>query len=106
MILVSVGWYEERRLMVNEKLYKDDTAVYHFDTRVLPWIVYYLFGWVWIMELTTSCGQFLISFAVISWYFMKKDGHRKTGLPPLPPVHGALDGCLYHAGSLCLGAAI
>lgn len=102
MFLVSVGWYEERRLVVNEKLYKDESAVYHFDARIMPWIAYYLFGWVWIIELTTSCGQFVVSFCVISWYFLR----RKTGIPPMPVLHGVTDCVCYHMGSLCLGAAI
>mmetsp|Transcript_30124 Transcript_30124/g.86236 ORF Transcript_30124/g.86236 Transcript_30124/m.86236 type:complete len:889 (-) Transcript_30124:147-2813(-) len=106
MYLMSVGFYEDRRLMVNGQKFKDATAVYHFDTSIIPWMVYYLFGCVWLMELITSCGQFLVSFAVISWYFMKKEGHVKTGVPPLPPLHGAITGVMFHAGSLCLGAAV
>jgi len=66
----------------------------------------YLYGAVWIMELCNAFGQFLVSFSVISWYFMKKEGNQKTAVPPLPPLHGTADALVYHLGSLCLGAAI
>jgi len=106
MYLASVGWYDDRRLQINGQTYRDEASLFHFDFWVLPWMIYYLFGWVWIMELTTAFGQFLISFSVISWYFIKKDGVRKVEGPALAPFFASVDGAFYHVGSLCLGAAI
>mmetsp|Transcript_99399 Transcript_99399/g.207061 ORF Transcript_99399/g.207061 Transcript_99399/m.207061 type:complete len:866 (-) Transcript_99399:179-2776(-) len=108
MYIVSVGWLDDERLVVNGVRYKNATAVYYFDTSIIPWIVFYLFGAVWLVEFVTTCGQFLISFSVISWYFTKNEGEDRddSDAPPMPAVHGLIHGAMYHAGSLCLGAAI
>jgi len=106
LILVSSGRFNELRIEINGQLFKGLSTEYHFDWALLPWVLGYLYGAVWIMELCNAFGQFLVSFSVISWYFMKKEGNQKTGVPPLPPLHGTADALVYHMGSLCLGAAI
>lgn len=104
--LVSVGWYDDHRTEIDGQRFKGLNARFYFDWSLTPWILFYIYGAVWIMELCTAFGQFLVAFSVISWYFMKKEGSNKTGVPPLPPLHGTMDGLVYHFGSLCLGAAI
>uniref|UniRef100_A0A7S1SBE7 Uncharacterized protein n=1 Tax=Alexandrium catenella TaxID=2925 RepID=A0A7S1SBE7_ALECA len=104
--LVSVGWYDDHRTEIDGQRFKGLNARFYFDWSLYPWIIFYIYGAVWIMELCTAFGQFLVAFSVISWYFMKKEGSAKTGVPPLPPLHGTMDGIVYHFGSLCLGAAI
>jgi len=106
MYLVSVGKFNDRRIEVNGEFYRGADARYSFDWWITPWIVYYLYGWVWIMEIINAMGHFQISFSVISWYFMKKDGLRKTGVPNLPLWKGTEAMLAYHMGSICLGAAI
>jgi len=105
-ILFTVGWVDDHRIVINGEAYKGLSARFHYDWWMAPWIVLYFYGAVWILELCNAFGQFLTSFAVISWYFMKKEGDRKTGVPPLPTCHATFDGLVYHAGSICLGAAI
>jgi hypothetical protein len=105
-ILLTVGFMDDHRVLINGVKYKGLSARFHYDWSMVPWIGYYLYGAVWIMELCNAFGHFLVAFAVISWYFMRKEGREKTGVPPAPPCHATFDGVVYHAGSLCLGAAI
>lgn len=104
--LCAVGVYDDKRLVVNGQRYKDQSAVYEFDWSILPYMVLYLYGWVWLVELVTSVGQFFVSYATISWYFIKKEGFTKPCVPPNPPMHATFHIVHSHAGSLCLGAAI
>lgn len=106
MYLFAAGYYDDELLVVNDVHYKDRAALYIFDTSIIKWMVLYVFGWIWVIELTTSVGQFFISYATISWYFMRKEGGQKTGVPPSPPLHASYHLVSSHMGSLCLGAAI
>lgn len=69
-------------------------------------IAYYIFGSVWIIEICNSFGQFLCSFAVVSWYYMEKTDGVKEEAPPFPSFHGSLEAIKFHIGSLFLGASI
>lgn len=104
--LVAVGSYDDHRISIDGEHYKGVSAKYNFDYSITPWILYYLFGCVWIIELCNSFGHFVISFSVISWYFMKKEGREKTNVPPMPAMHAVCEGVKKHFGSLCLSAAL
>jgi hypothetical protein len=104
--LVSVGWYDDYRIVINGQQFKGKSARFMFDWWILPWIAFYIYGGVWIIEVCTAMGQFMNSYMTVSWYFMKKVGKTKPGVPPSPIVHAMTDAVLYHFGSICLGAAI
>merc|ERR1719357_1397349 len=69
-------------------------------------MLYYVYGCVWAFELTTAIGHFLLSYLVISWYYIKKDGTRKVPLPNWYVWNGFIDIIFVHFGSMCFGAAI
>jgi len=104
-LLMAVGSFDDHRIFINGEMYKGKSATFHFDWSVLPWLAYYIFGAVWIIELCNSFGQFLISFSVVSWYFTKGEGGKKSGAP-MSSVHAICDALRDHLGSLFLGAAI
>lgn len=107
MYLASVGHYEDRRIQVNGELYMGADKKFKFDWGILPWMLYYLYGWVWIMEIINAIGHFLISFSVVSWYFIRKDDDgMKTGVPNMPIWMGTQAMVKYHMGSVILGAAM
>lgn len=64
-------------------------------------IVYYTFGFIWMLELVNAVGQFSVSYAVVSWYYT-----------PLPKDHvqwcltgrGAMYGLTMHLGTCAMGA--
>jgi hypothetical protein len=104
--LVSVGFFDDYRIVVNGQQFRGKSARFEFDWWIVPWMVFYIYGAVWILEVCTAMGQFMNSYMTVSWYFMKKVGKSKPGVPPSPIIHAMTDALLYHFGSICLGASI
>lgn len=105
-VLVAVGFYDDHRIVVNGEYFKGLSARFHFDWRMIPWILFWSYGTVWILEIATSLGQFLISFTVISWYFMPKDAKGQKAIDPRTPRMAVLVAFMYHFGTLAFGAAV
>jgi hypothetical protein len=106
MSLVSVGWKDEYRIEINGVHYAGPNKKWYFDYSELGYIIYYVIGAIWLMELPTAFGQFMISFSVVSWYYMPKEMGKKMATPRLPPLHAFSHGVFHHFGSLLLGAFI
>jgi len=71
--------------------YKDETKAY---------IAFYTFGIFWFLELTNAMGAFVVSYAVVGWYYTPKPkNHNWCGL-----VWGYIYACTFHLGTLALGS--
>jgi len=66
------------------------------------YIGYYIFGVFWFLELANALGAFVVSYAVVGWYYTPKPkNHNWCGL-----VWGYVYGCTFHLGSLALGSCL
>jgi len=65
------------------------------------YIAYYVFGIFWMMELANSIGQFVISYAVVLWYYTVKP---KRGGPMCGIFRGYMVACTFHLGTLAFGS--
>jgi hypothetical protein len=81
-------------------------------------IIFYVFGMLWIIEWCDALQNFIISYAVVLWYYVEKEVGRMKCCPKCsccpcssrkkPPflavVKGFGKGVFFHAGSLAAGA--
>jgi len=64
------------------------------------YIAFYVFGMFWMLELANAMGAFVVSFAVVGWYYTPKPkNHNWCGL-----VKGYLYACTVHLGTLAFGS--
>jgi len=68
------------------------------------YMAYYVFGMFWLLELANAMGAFVVSFAVVGWYYTPKNanggkGHNWCGL-----IWGYVYACTFHLGTLALGS--
>eukprot|EP00747_Dinoflagellata_sp_TGD_P147947 gnl/TRDRNA2_/TRDRNA2_176864_c3_seq1.p1 gnl/TRDRNA2_/TRDRNA2_176864_c3~~gnl/TRDRNA2_/TRDRNA2_176864_c3_seq1.p1 ORF type:complete len:463 (+),score=78.77 gnl/TRDRNA2_/TRDRNA2_176864_c3_seq1:188-1390(+) len=66
-------------------------------------ILYYIFGYFWIMELCNALGLFTISYAVVLWYYTPISDGKKPS-PRIPLLRGLFNGLFFHLGTLAFGA--
>jgi len=106
-VLLTVGRYDNYRIVVNEQLFSGLTAKFNSDYSIWPWLLLYCFGTIWVIELCTAFGQFLISSCVVAWYFMPKTPEGDKAAPLKTPFYQAIYTTItYHAGTLIFGAAV
>jgi len=105
MYIVSVGLFDDYRIKVDDVPLEGMSQDYAFDLWIIPWMLLYIFGGFWAMEVVTSFGQFLISFCGILYYFTKKGIDDEKEVPRRPSADGLYDAIRYHFGSIILGAA-
>jgi hypothetical protein len=66
------------------------------------YIAFYIFGIFWFMELANAIGQFVVSYAVVSWYYIPKPkNHNWCGL-----VWGYIYATTFHLGTLAFGSLL
>jgi len=112
MAMLTVGEIDTRRIVVNGVHYEGASKKFYFDWYFLPYIIFYLYGCMWIMELCNAFGQFIVSYSVVSWYYIKgqvgPDGKkRKVQISGHNPAFMAMfHSVRYHLGSLFLGSSI
>lgn len=110
MYLVSVGWIDSHRIVINDIRYLGASKVFVYDTRMWPWILFYLYGSVWIFEVTIGLQQFIIAYVVILWYYLKKpkESHDHDAPWPLkvPVFHALHVASTYHLGTILLTSAM
>jgi hypothetical protein len=107
MYLVSVGYIDDSRIVVNGIRKQGATKSYYFDTQMIPFIVFYVYGAVWLYELSIAMLQFIVAYAVVLWYYVPHEqGGEKEELPKHPAIFGAMVAVRYHLGSLIFAAAI
>lgn len=104
--LMSVGWIEDRRIIINGEERQGLSRVYHYDWSYWFWVLYYIFGSVWILELVNCFDHFITSFAVLSWWYTPVENGSKAHPPPSAMLMGAHDAFAYHFGSLVYGALV
>jgi hypothetical protein len=74
----------------------------------------YIFGMFWILEYSDALQNFVISYAVVLWYYSPNDSLKFCGdncmavkKPPFLPIcRGFIKGVFFHSGSLAAGAFI
>jgi hypothetical protein len=104
MHVVAAGTYDDYRIIVEEQLWQGLSKTFAFDRSMLFWIGFYLFGWIWAVEIVTSFGQFIVSSCGILFHFTKKVNGVKQ-LPKRPPVDAFMNALRYNLGSIFLGAS-
>jgi len=62
---------------------------------------YYVFGMLWLTELFNSVSQFVVSYAVVLWYYHPKP---KGFGPSVPLIRGFLVGTIFHLGTFAFGS--
>jgi hypothetical protein len=69
----------------------------------IGYIVYYIFGYFWIMEVFNALGQFVISYMVVLWYYTPKTegGNKKMVFCAITKGYAA---GVVHLGTLAFGA--
>jgi len=68
------------------------------------YIIYYMFGILWIMAMCDGMQNFVIGYAVVIWYYQPKDPNGKKSRPFLPCLRGFGHGLLFHLGSIAFGS--
>jgi len=64
---------------------------------------FYVVGTVWFIEISRSLSSFVISYAVILWYYTEKP---KNYGPSFPLMRGLIIGLCFHLGTIAFGALI
>lgn len=64
---------------------------------------YYVIGAIWLIEMSRSMSSFVISYAVILWYYTEKP---KNFGPSFPVMRGFIICTFFHLGSVAVGALI
>lgn len=73
--------------------YTDETKGY---------IAFYVFGIFWFLELANAMGSFVVTYAVVGWYYTPKPkNHNWCGL-----VWGYIYACTFHLGTLAFGSLL
>merc|ERR1719331_781599 len=66
------------------------------------YIGYYIFGILWMLELANAVGSFVISYSVVSWYYIPHPKtHNWCGL-----TWGYIYAVTFHLGTLALGSLL
>jgi len=79
------------------------TQSLHFSIGGKAMVAYFAFGVLWLLELSSALSQFVLSYAVVLWYFTPKP---KGAGPRLPLQRGLVVGLTFHLGTLALGALL
>eukprot|EP00922_Rhytidocystis_sp_ex-Travisia-forbesii_P015603 GHVS01023250.1.p1 GENE.GHVS01023250.1~~GHVS01023250.1.p1 ORF type:complete len:369 (+),score=17.16 GHVS01023250.1:678-1784(+) len=76
-----------------------------FSTDVVIYIVFWIFGIIWAVEVVNCIMQFVVSFTVSLWYFTmpNENGSRAVGCVLARSFWTVLR---YHSGTVALGAAL
>jgi len=77
------------------------TRTFEFNDEQKSMVAYYAFGMLWLVEMANSMSQFVVSYAVILWYYHPKP---KGYGPSVPLIRGAIVGCFFHLGTIAFGA--
>eukprot|EP00929_Paragymnodinium_shiwhaense_P001566 TRINITY_DN101801_c0_g1_i1.p1 TRINITY_DN101801_c0_g1~~TRINITY_DN101801_c0_g1_i1.p1 ORF type:complete len:831 (+),score=121.09 TRINITY_DN101801_c0_g1_i1:110-2602(+) len=104
MIMLTVGYVDDRRIIVNKVHYEGAEKTFYYDWWFMPWMVVFWFGCVWCMNLVNTFGQWTVSFTVIAWWYVPKEGGKKVA-PTTAPLLAVYNGLRYHLGSLIMHSA-
>jgi len=80
---------------------------FHYTLMQKFCIIYYCIGYIWGLEFISMLFKFVVSYAVSMWYFQPcRADFSKPEVTPEVWRSGFSYACYYHAGSLCIGAAV
>jgi len=79
---------------------------FKYDDQQKGMLAYYIFGIFWLMEFGNSLGAFIVSYAVVGWYYTPKQpngykGHNVFGL-----LWGYIYAVTFHCGTLACGSLL
>jgi len=77
------------------------TKTFAFPDRNKAMLAYYVMGFFWMMELSSAMSQFIVSYAVVLWYYTPKP---KGAGPHMPLLRGLVVGAAFHLGTLAMGS--
>jgi len=101
-LLVSCGTVEPHNIT---NIQGEDVAgirrSFHWTDCQLAYIATYLFGIFWLLELSTALGQFVLSYAVVHWYYTPNPKHNFTGTSL---IWGYVYGLTFHLGTIAFGS--
>lgn len=103
MTLCSVGIFDDYRIIVEGEPYAGMSKHFSFDPWMWLGIVIYLIGGMWVLEIWTSLGQFVISWCSVIFYFTEKEDDEKVAIP-VAAWKALWIAARYHTGSIMLGA--
>eukprot|EP00929_Paragymnodinium_shiwhaense_P024120 TRINITY_DN14956_c0_g1_i1.p1 TRINITY_DN14956_c0_g1~~TRINITY_DN14956_c0_g1_i1.p1 ORF type:complete len:843 (+),score=139.21 TRINITY_DN14956_c0_g1_i1:357-2531(+) len=104
--LVSIGWIDDRRIFINGQLFEGASKIFYYDWSLFPWILVYIYGCVWVMEVTHAFGQFATAYATVAWYCTPKENGKKVTVNSPLGFMGTYYGFVSHLGSIIYGAAV
>lgn len=67
-------------------------------------LVFWVVGFLWIMEVFSSWAQLVVSYCVSLWYFTPLEYDESKDLPAFPLGRGASIALLFHFGTIVYGA--
>jgi hypothetical protein len=112
--LLSTGEITHSSLSVSGQSIHGVAREVSFNETQQYYLLAYIFGIFWIIEYGDALQNFVISYAVILWYYSENDavkfcndscgGVKKP--PFLPICRGFIKGVFYHSGSLAAGGFI
>jgi hypothetical protein len=105
MALVSCGNVTSHTATIGGTQVSGLSRKFEFTQDQKYMMLYYLFGYYWILELCNAMNLFIISYSVVLWYYKPKQNGKK-GSPRLPALRGLFAGLTFHLGSLAFGACI
>eukprot|EP00440_Ansanella_granifera_P002061 gb/GFBE01002227.1/.p1 GENE.gb/GFBE01002227.1/~~gb/GFBE01002227.1/.p1 ORF type:complete len:527 (+),score=107.63 gb/GFBE01002227.1/:1-1581(+) len=100
-MLLSTADMEPQMTEVHGEIVGGLTRKFIFSHEQRLMVVFYAFGMLWLVELLNSLSQFIISYAVILWYYHPKP---KGFGPSVPLIRGLIVGIFFHLGTVAFGA--
>jgi len=105
LLLVSCGNMESTAVTLGEHTVAGVGRSFQFTDEEKCFLVYYIFGLMWIMELLNALSLFTVSYAVCLWYYSAWDDKSGEKRAPLFPVlRGVFNALFFHFGSMAFGA--
>jgi len=77
---------------------------FKYDKEQQYYMAFYIFGIFWLLELANAMGAFVISYAVVGWYYTPLTGSGYKGHNWFGIIFGYIYAYTYHLGTLALGS--
>lgn len=107
LLLVSCGNMESAAVTLGEHTVSGVGRSFQYTDEEKYFLVYYIFGLMWIMELLNALSLFTVSYAVCLWYYSAWDDKSGEKRAPLFAVfRGIFNALFFHFGSMAFGAFV
>jgi len=101
--LITAGEVDKTMITLNKAKVKGLSRTFEYEPIVPVFIVIYVLGLIWLLEVCTVFGQFITSFSAVMWV-RKSAGNWPPGIMALCKAFRAA--AIYHFGSIALGSAL